>query len=99
MIRDRLRRIEGLFHRLASIRSGPAPLPPRRLQTPGDVIVLLQEQVELLRMDNAAGAVERARAIGYLAGIACKVIATVTVADRLEILEAILRQRKTQAPS
>jgi hypothetical protein len=97
MIRDRLRRLEGLFHRLARIRSSEAPLPPRRLQTSRDVIDLLQEQVDMLRTDNASGAIERARAIGYLAGIAGKAIEAATLAERLEILESILQQRKGQA--
>jgi hypothetical protein len=68
--------------------------PPRRLQTAQDVIDLLQEQVEALRAERWAGAVPKARAIGYLAGISRKAIETGTLAARLEMLEAVLRQRK-----
>lgn len=42
----------------------------------------------------ALRAVQKARAIGYLAGIARKAIETGTLAARLEMLEAVLRQRK-----
>jgi hypothetical protein len=94
MFRYRMQRIEGLLHRLASIRSGRAYAQPRPLQSPRDVIDLLQEQVDLLRSDTTSSTVERARAIGYLAGIACKAIETSNLAGRLEILESILKKRK-----
>ncbi len=58
------------------------------------MIDLLQEQVEALRSERWAGAVQKARAIGYLAGIARKAIETGTLAARLAMLEAVLRQRK-----
>jgi hypothetical protein len=41
--------------------------------------------------------VQKARAIGYLAGLARKAIETGTLADRLEMLDTILRQRKEGA--
>jgi hypothetical protein len=82
--------LEALVNRL----EGPETPPPRRLQTAKDVIDLLQEQVETLRAERWAGAVQKARAIGYLAGLARKAIETCTLADRLEALDTILRQRK-----
>jgi hypothetical protein len=47
-----------------------------------------------LRAERWAGVVQKARAIGYLAGIARKAIETGTLAVRLEMLEAVLRQRE-----
>lgn len=93
MIPSRLRRLEVFLNRLAAARRGAIP-PPRRLQTIGDAIDLLQEQVEAIRRESWATTVEKARAIGYLAGIACKAIETGNLAARLEMLEAVLRQRK-----
>ena len=66
----------------------------QRLQTAQDVIDLLQEQVEAVRHEAMAGTVEKARALGYLAGIARKAIETGNLAARLELLEAVLRKRK-----
>jgi hypothetical protein len=76
------------------VRRGRRPLPPRRLQTAQDVIDLLQEQVEAVRHEARAGTIEKARALGYLAGIARKAIEAGNLAARLELLEAVLRQRK-----
>jgi len=96
MIKHRLRRIESfLNHCNAQSRTKP---PPRRLQTVQDVIDLLEEQVEALRAEPWAGAVEKARTIGYLAGIARKAIETGNLAARLEMLEAVLKQRKENNP-
>lgn len=58
------------------------------------MIALLQKQVEQLRAERFAGAVQKARAIDYLAGQARKAIETGTLADRLELLNTILRMRK-----
>ena len=93
MIPSRLRRIEAFLNRLATARGRMTP-PPRRLQTIADVIDLLQEQVEAIRRDSCAGVVEKARAIAYLASVACKAIETGNLAARLEMLEAVLKQRK-----
>jgi len=78
----------------AQRKLGQQSLPPRRLQTPQDVIDLLQEQVEAVRQESMAGTIEKARALGYLAGLVRKAIETGTLAARLEMLEAVLRQRK-----
>lgn len=91
----RLRRIESLVEMLeAQLKLGQQSLPPRRVQTPQDVIDLLQEQVEAVRQESMAGTIEKARALGYLAGLARKAIETGTLAARLEMLEAVLRQRR-----
>ena len=90
MRKQRIRRLETLVERLDAAEKPP----PRRLQTAQDVIDLLHEQVESLRAERWAGTVQKARAIGYLAGIARKAIETGTLAARLDMLEAVLRQRK-----
>jgi hypothetical protein len=68
----------------------PAPV---RLQTAADVLELLREQVEAVRADQQAGALEKARTIGYLAGISLKAIEAGNLAARIEMLEAVLKQR------
>ena len=88
MIKSRLRRMEVLLNRLSGVMHAlPAP-PPRQLQTAKDVIGLLQEQVEALRAETWVGPVEKARALGYLAGVARKAIETGDLEVRLEKLEA-----------
>src|SRR5262249_6436462 len=77
--------------RLARRSLPPSPQP---LQDAGDVVALLHEQVEAVRADGTASPLERARVIGYLAGIVRKAIETSDLAARLERLEAVLRQRK-----
>ena len=90
MNKQRIRRLETKVQQLDSIEKPP----PRRLHTAQDVIDLLHEQVEALRAASGAGTVQKARAIGYLAGIARKAIETGTLAARLEMLETVLRKRK-----
>ncbi len=92
MIQYRLQRLEAINHR-ASVLAGQTTPAPRPLQTVRDVLDLLQEQVTAVRAEGWAGTVERARAIGYLAGIALKAIETSTLAARVEMLEAVLKQR------
>jgi hypothetical protein len=70
----------------------PAPL-PFRLKTAADVLGLLEEQVQAVRAAPEAGALEKARAIGYLAGVALKAIEAGNLAARIEMLEAVLKQR------
>ena len=51
------------------------------------------EQIEAVRLEDTAGTIERARTIGFLAGIALKAIEVGIVAARLESLEAVLKAR------
>ncbi len=77
---------------------GGTPLPlPFRLQTAADILELLQEQVAAVRSEADAGTLEKARTIGYLAGIALKAIEAGDLAGRLEALEAVLKQRNGDA--
>ena len=93
MTKNQIRRMEAIVNRLAAVLRCQTTPQCRQLQTPQDVIDLLQEQVAAIRADTAAGAVEKARAIGYLAGIARQAIETGNLAARLERLEEIQRQR------
>lgn len=70
----------------------PVPL-PFRLQTAADVLALLGEQVEAVRGEQEAGTLEKARTVGYLAGIALRAIEAGNLAARLEVLEAVLKLR------
>ena len=90
MNKQRIRRLETKVQQLDALTK-PSP---RRLHTAQDVIDLLHEQVEMLRSACGLGTVPKARAIGYLAGIARRAIETANLAARLEMLEAVLRQRK-----
>jgi hypothetical protein len=66
---------------------------PFRLQTAADVTDLLEEQVEAVRAEEGPGTLEKARTIGYLAGIALRAIEAGNLAARVEMLEAVLKQR------
>ena len=94
MRKQRIRRLETLVERLDAADKPP----PRRLQTAQDVIDLVEEQVEALRAERWVGTVQKARAIGYLAGIARKAIETGNLAARVEMLEAVLKQRAGGTP-
>jgi hypothetical protein len=73
---------------------GTTPLPlPFRLQTAADVLALIEEQVEAVRGEAEAGTLEKARAVGFLAGVALKAIEAGNLAGRVEMLEAVLKQR------
>jgi putative ABC transport system permease protein len=77
---------------------GTTPVPLEfRLQTAADVMALLEEQVNAVRSEPEAKALEKARTVGYLAGIALKAIEAGNMAARLEALEAVLKQRNGEA--
>jgi hypothetical protein len=96
---DRARDYQREYRRLrrvgdACTTPGTTPVPlPFRLQTAADVLGLLEEQVEAVRAAQEAGTLEKARAIGYLAGVALKAIEAGNLAARIEMLEAVLKQR------
>jgi hypothetical protein len=65
-----------------------------RLETAGDVIALIENQVQAVIDDPDAGALERARCVGYLASVSLKAIECGNLAARLEALETVLKSRK-----
>jgi hypothetical protein len=92
LIRRRIARIEAMLSRGEwHVRMQQ---PARPLQTVQDVIDLLEEQVEAIRAAPWADTITKARALGYLAGLARKAIEVGTLAERLEVLETVLKQRK-----
>ncbi len=91
MFKQRLRWLESLLHRgELDKRLKPAARP---LQTAQDVMDLLAEQVEAVRADPWASTVEKARALAHLAGVARKTLETAKLAQRIEMLELVLKQR------
>jgi hypothetical protein len=57
------------------------------------VLSLLDEQVQAVRADETAGALERGRSIGYLAGVSLRAAEAGQLAARLEALERALMAR------
>ena len=97
MIRYRLRQLEALLSRLSAAARGRPAVQPRQLQSAADVLDVLEEQVEALRAETGIGAVEKARAIAYLVSVARRAIETSELAARLEMLEAVLKQRSKKS--
>jgi hypothetical protein len=64
------------------------------LQTAQDVLDLLQEQASLVRAEPDASTFEKARTIGFLAGVALRAIEAGNLAARLEALELALKMRE-----
>ena len=82
-------------------RAGDAQTPgqtaiplPFRLKTAADVLALLEEQVGAVRGDSKLTTVERARTVGYLAGVALRAIEAGDLAARVEAVEAVLKGRR-----
>ena len=94
MLRRRVRRLESLVKRYGLDDGVSRQSLPRRLQSVQDVLDLLEEQVEAIRTQRWAGTLEKARAIGVLAGVARKAIEAGVVSTRLEMLDAVLKSRK-----
>jgi len=69
-----------------------------RLQTAKDILGLLVEQIQEVRVTAQAGTLEKARTIGYLAGIALRAVEIVELAGRVEALEDVLRYRRNGSP-
>ena len=65
-----------------------------RLKTAQDALALIEEQVNAVREESEAGTLEKARCIGYLAGIALKAVEAADLSARLEAVEQVLRRRK-----
>ncbi len=87
------------YKRTARAGGGPTPgqtvVPlPFRLKTAADVLALLGEQVAAVRDDPDVGTLERARCIGYLAGVTLKAIEAGDLAARLEAVESVLKARR-----
>lgn len=74
---------------------GKAPAPsPIRLKTMADVLTLLEEQVTAVRGDWQTSVLDKARCVGALAATALKAIQVGNLEARVEMLEAVLKERK-----
>jgi hypothetical protein len=65
-----------------------------RLRTARDVLELLERQVDAVQNDSELGTVERARTVGFLAGVSLRAIEAGDLSARLEALELTLRKRE-----
>ena len=97
---DRQRAYQREYRRMRRVGSGttpsqtPIPL-PFRLKTAQDVLRLLEEQINAVREAEEVGPLERARVIGYLAGVTLKAIEAGDLAGRIEALEGVLKARRS----
>jgi hypothetical protein len=66
--------------------SNPA-LAEIRLATARDVLTLLEEEVNAVRGEPNVGVLERARTVGYLAGVALRAVEAADLESRLDALE------------
>ena len=67
-----------------------------RLQTARDVVSLIEEQVNAVREEEEARTLEKARTVGYLAGVALKAVEVADLSARVEAIERVLKGRKTR---
>lgn len=101
---DRARDYQREYRRLrraGETRTTPCttPIPsPFRLKTAADVVALIEEQVAAVRAEAGAGTLEKARTIGFLAGVALRAIEAGDLAARVEALELVLKHRRTGQP-
>src|SRR3712207_77858 len=67
---------------------------PLRVRTAQDVLALIEEQVNAVRDEPEAKTLEKARAVGYLAGIALRAVEVADLSARVEAVERVLRGRR-----
>src|SRR3954468_21974258 len=87
-----VRRVQTLEQRMVAMRTVLAT--PAALDSPADVLALLEEQVNQVRADPLADPTERARTLGMLAGLALRAMDSRDLAARLEAVERVLKLRK-----
>lgn len=64
------------------------------LRTTDDVLAVLESAVSEASRDAGVDPLDKARTLGYLAGIAAKLLETRDLAGRVEAMESVLRQRE-----
>ena len=90
-----VRRVVHLEGRLV-VAQQQAAVEPVPLDGPADVLAVLVEQVNAVRADHLADPAERARTLGFLAGVALRAMEAKDLAARLEAVERVLRLRKDE---
>jgi len=66
---------------------------PFRIRNAQDILSLLAKHVEAVENAEEAGPLEKARTVGYLAGIALKAVEVTDLGARLAKLEQVLAKR------
>jgi hypothetical protein len=87
-----VRRVQTLEERSLALR--PPAAAPVPLEQPEDVLAVLAEQVNAVRAGAASEPNERARTLGFLAGLALRAMEGRDLAARLEAVERVLKLRK-----
>jgi len=86
------------FRKAGGLTPGQTLLPvPFKLKTAQDILALLSEQVEAVKNAEEAGTLEKARCIGYLAGISLKAVETAGLEARIDALEQRINQKERRA--
>jgi hypothetical protein len=89
-----------LVRRVASLEARPllriVPPEPVAFDTPADVVAVIAEQVNAVRADPWADPAEKARTLGFLAGVALRAMEAKDLAARLEAVERVLKLRRGQ---
>jgi hypothetical protein len=87
-----------LVRRVESLESRPlvrvVPPEPAPLDTPADVLSLLEEQMNAVRADPLVEPSEKARTLGFLGGLALRAMEARDVVARLEAVERVLKLRR-----
>src|SRR4051794_11576128 len=97
---DRARAYQRSYRRIRRSGDGcttpcTSPVPADfRLRTAADVVALLEGQVKAVCDDPNAGRLEKARVIGFLAGVSLRAIEAGDLAARVEAIEATLKARR-----
>lgn len=74
---------------------GGTDLPtPFRVRAATDVLDLLEEAIHNVRETPEAGTLEKARTIGYLAGLSLKAVEVADLTARVESLEMVFKERR-----
>ena len=65
-----------------------------RLSTAREILNVVAEQIAAVREDPDAGTLEKARTVGYLAGVALKAVEVADLSARVEAVERMFKMRK-----
>jgi hypothetical protein len=88
------RRLERLDRRVVLATSASRTEPSVSLATASDVLTLLELATTAALSDLEAPPTERARTLGYLAGVALKALEVRGLEARVEALERVLHRRR-----
>ena len=90
-----VRRVVHLEERLV-VAQRQTPVEPIPLDGPADVLAVLAEQANAVRADPGADPLERARTLGFLAGVALRAMEARNLDARLAAVERVLKLREDQ---